>query len=71
MFGPLNYNVILMHNRLYDILNTTIKPLVLDIYNIVRKGNLTIKQQNRINDILNNIKSYDKTINKIITHNNA
>lgn len=71
MFGPLNYNVILMHNRLYDILNTTIKPLVLDIYNIVRKGNLTIKQQNRINDILNNIKSYDKTINKIITHNHA
>lgn len=66
MFGSLNYNVILMHNRLYDILNTTIKPLVLDIYNIVRKGNLTIKQQNRINDILNNIKSYEKPLNKII-----
>jgi hypothetical protein len=44
MFGPLNYNVILMHNRLYNILNTTIKSSVLDIYNIVRKGNLTIKQ---------------------------
>lgn len=71
MWGPLNYNVILRHNRLYDILNTAIKSSVLDIYNIVRKGNLTIKQQNRINDILNNIKSYDKTINKIITHNNA
>ena len=71
MFGPLNYNVILRHNRLYNILNTTIKPLVLDIYNIIRKGNLTIKQQNRINDILNSIKSYDGTINKIITHNHA
>ena len=71
MFGPLNYNVILMHNRLYDILNTTIKPLVLDIYNIVRKGNLTIKQQNKINDILSNIKTYVKTINKIITHIHA
>lgn len=71
MYGPINYNVILMHNRLYDMLNTTIKPLVLDIYNIARKGNLTIKQQNKINDILNNIKSYDKTINKIITHNHA
>lgn len=71
MFGPLNYNVLLMHNRLYDILNTTIKPLVLDIYNIVRKGNLTIKQQNKINDVLSNIKSYDKIINKITTHNNA
>lgn len=68
MFGPLNYNVILMHNRLYDILNTTIKPLVLNIYNIIRKGNLTIKQQNKINDILSNIKTYVKTINKIITH---
>ena len=66
MFGSLNYNVILMHNRLYDILNTTIKPLVLDIYNIVRKGNLTIKQQNKINDILSNIKSYEKPLNKII-----
>ena len=71
MFGPLNYNIILMHNRLYDILNTTIKPLVLDIYNIVRKGNLTIKQQNKINDILSNIKTYVKTINKIITHIHA
>lgn len=71
MFGPLNYNVILMHNRLYDILNTTIKPLVLNIYNIVRKGNLTIKQQNKINDILSNIKTYVKTINKIITHIHA
>lgn len=71
MFGPLNYNVILMHNRLYNILNTTIKPLVLDIYNIIRKGNLTVRQQNRINDILNSIKSYDRTINKIITHNHA
>lgn len=71
MFGSLNYNVILMHNRLYDILNTTIKPLVLDIYNIVRKDILTIKQYNIINNILNSIKSYDKTINKIITHNHA
>lgn len=71
MFGPLNYNIILMYNRIYDILNTAIKPSVLDIYNIVRKGNLTIKQQNKINDILSNIKSYDRTINKIITHNNA
>ena len=66
MFGPLNYNVILMHNRLYNILNTTIKSSVLDIYNIVRKGNLTIKQQNKINDILSNIKSYEKPLNKII-----
>lgn len=71
MFGPLNYNVILMHNRLYDILNTTIKPLVLNIYNIICKGNLTIKQQNKINDILSNIKTYVKTINKIITHIHA
>jgi len=45
MRKPLNYNVILMHNRIYDILSTNIKPLVLDIYNIIRNnGNLTIKQ---------------------------
>lgn len=66
MHGPLNYNVILMHNRIYDILNTTIKPLVLDIYNIARKGNLTIKQQNKINDILSSIKNYEKPLNKIL-----
>lgn len=71
MRKPLNYNFVLMYNRLYDILNTTITPLVIDIYNIVRNDNLTIKQQNKINSILSNIKSYYNNLNKIITHNNA
>lgn len=70
MRKPLNYNVILMHNRIYDILNTNIKPLVLDIYNIIRNnGNLTIKQQNKINDIISNIISLQKNINTIVNHN--
>ena len=71
MRKPLNYNFVLMYNRLYDILNTTITPLVIDIYNIVRNDNLTIKQQDKINSILSNIKSYYNNLNKIITHNNA
>ena len=68
MSGTLNYNEILMYNRIYDILNR-LEPLVIYVYNIIyySNKNLSSYQLNRIIDISNKIEYYDKIIGKIIS----
>jgi len=69
MSGTLNYNEILKYNRIYDILNNKLTPLIIYVYNIIyySNKNLSSYQLNRIIDISNKIEYYDKIIGKIIT----